>query len=114
MPTSAFVRGAERAPETVGEGVRRQVLSHLDDLMVVRVEFREGAVGYAHAHPHRQVSYVVSGRFEVTVGDETTVLVAGDTFAAAADVVHGVKALSDGTLIDCFTPARADFLTVAT
>jgi hypothetical protein len=28
-----------------------------------------------------------------------------------ADVEHGVRAIDGGTLIDVFTPARADFLT---
>lgn len=110
MPSPSCVLSAECAWETVGVGVRRQVLSHLDDLMIVRVDFDAGAVGAAHGHVHRQVTYVLSGRFEVTIGDETAVLEAGDTFAAAADVVHGVRALTDGALIDSFTPARADFL----
>jgi quercetin dioxygenase-like cupin family protein len=36
--------------------------------------------------------------------------VAGDCFYASADVVHGVRALEDGALIDVFTPVRKDFL----
>lgn len=113
MPSPSCVLSAECAWETVGVGVRRQVLGHLDDLMIVRVDFEAGAIGPIHAHPYRQVSYVVSGRFNVTVGADTTVLVTGDSFAAAADVPHGVRALEPGTLIDSFTPARADFLSPA-
>jgi quercetin dioxygenase-like cupin family protein len=52
----------------------------------------------------------VEGRFDVTVGDETSELVAGDCFYAAADEIHGVLALEDGALIDVFTPVREDFL----
>jgi quercetin dioxygenase-like cupin family protein len=44
------------------------------------------------------------------VGDETRVLSAGDSFIAPANVVHGVKALDAGRLIDSFTPHRAAFL----
>jgi quercetin dioxygenase-like cupin family protein len=104
------MHSAECAWEAPGAGVRRQVLGHLDDLMVVRVDFDAGAIGPMHAHSHRQVTYVVSGRFEATIGTDTAVLIAGDSFAAAADVPHGVRALESGTLIDSFTPARADFL----
>jgi quercetin dioxygenase-like cupin family protein len=57
-----------------------------------------------------QASYVAEGRFEVTVGDETTVLSAGDSFIVPSDTVHGVKALEAGRLVDSFTPHRADFL----
>jgi quercetin dioxygenase-like cupin family protein len=46
----------------------------------------------------------------VTVGDSKATLAEGDTFFAAADVPHGVRALEKGMLIDCFTPSRADFL----
>jgi quercetin dioxygenase-like cupin family protein len=91
-------------------GVRRQILGHGPDLMMVRVDFEPGAVGALHHHPHRQVSYVVAGRFEVTVDDERTELGPGDCFFVTADRVHGVVAREAGTLIDVFTPARADFL----
>jgi quercetin dioxygenase-like cupin family protein len=105
-----FISAAEIAWDVTGDGVRRQVLGSGTELMVVRVEFEAGAVGALHQHPHRQATYVVAGRFDVTVGDETTQLVAGDCFYAAADVVHGVRALEDGALIDVFTPVREDFL----
>jgi quercetin dioxygenase-like cupin family protein len=108
--SQSMVRGAEIAWDVTGEGVRRQVLKHGTDLMVVRVEFSAGAIGALHRHPHRQATYVVAGRFEVTVGDDTTELVAGDCFYAEADVMHGVRALDAGALIDVFTPVREDFL----
>jgi quercetin dioxygenase-like cupin family protein len=91
-------------------GVRRQILGHGSDLMLVRVEFEPGAVGALHHHPHRQVSYVAAGRFEVTVDGERAELGPGDCFFVTANRVHGVVAREAGTLIDVFTPARADFL----
>ena len=105
-----FVHGAETPWEDVGAGVRRQILAHSSDLMLVRVEFEAGAVGALHHHPHRQATYVAAGRFEVTVGNETSLLVAGDCFYAPGDVPHGVRALETGALIDVFTPIREDFL----
>jgi quercetin dioxygenase-like cupin family protein len=108
--TAAFVRSADVTWDVMDAGVRRQVLAHGPDLMLVRVEFERGAIGKLHHHPHRQVTYVAAGRFEVTVGDQITTLAAGDSFFAAADVPHGVRALEQGALIDCFTPAREDFL----
>jgi quercetin dioxygenase-like cupin family protein len=107
---SPFVYGADVAWDVTGDGVRRQVLGHGPDLMVVRVEFKAGAIGSLHHHPHRQATYVAAGRFDVTIGDETSTLVAGDCFYAATNVVHGVRALVDGALIDVFTPVRQDFL----
>jgi quercetin dioxygenase-like cupin family protein len=113
MPTNAdrpFVKRADAAWQVMAEGVRRQVLGHGTDLMIVRVEFRAGAVGALHHHPHRQASYVESGRFNVTVGAEVSEIVAGDCFYVSADVPHGVLAIEEGVLIDVFTPIRDDFL----
>ena len=78
--------------------------------MMVVVRFGKGAVGSLHHHPHRQISYVESGRFEVTIGGEKNILEQGDCFFVAPDLVHGVVALTDGILVDIFTPAREDFL----
>ena len=110
MPEIPFVDSATAPWKTVAEGVTRQILSYGPDLMLVRVIFEPGAVGVLHHHPHRQATYVAEGSFEVTVGESQRTLKAGDTFFAAADVPHGVTALEKGMLIDCFTPARADFL----
>jgi quercetin dioxygenase-like cupin family protein len=46
----------------------------------------------------------------VSIGDRVERLTAGDTFIVPSNVVHGVKALDAGRLIDTFTPHRADFL----
>src|SRR6059058_3541905 len=107
---SAFVTGRDATWESVAPGVRRQILGHGTDLMLVRVEFDRGAVGALHGHPHRQVTYVVSGTFDATVGDVTERLVAGDSFYVTAGVNHGVVAIEAGTLVDVFTPPRLDFL----
>jgi quercetin dioxygenase-like cupin family protein len=105
-----LVNGDASEWKRIGDGIDRQILSYGPDLMLVRVRFAKGAVGAIHHHPHRQATYVVSGSFEAAVGDSQRTLRAGDSFFAAADVPHGVRALEDGMLVDCFTPARADFL----
>jgi unsaturated pyranuronate lyase len=105
-----FVRKSEAGVEETEPGVTRQVLGHDSELMMVRVTFAKGAVGYLHHHPHRQVSYVERGAFEVRVGDATTVLRQGDCYFVSPDVPHGVTALEEASLIDVFAPARLDFL----
>lgn len=105
-----FAIAAERAWDTTAPGVRRKIMVHGPDLMLVRVEFEQGAIGARHHHPHRQATYVLSGRFRATIGAESRELVAGDCFFAAADVPHDVEALDAGALLDAFTPRRDDFL----
>jgi len=91
-------------------GNRRAVLSHRPEMMLVAFRFEEGAVGAPHSHPHTQVSYVAEGTFDVTVDGTTTRLGPGSSFIVAPNLVHGVVALSEGLLIDTFTPRRDDFL----
>jgi quercetin dioxygenase-like cupin family protein len=95
---------------TTSDGNRRRVLAHTDELMVVEFAFEKGAVGALHSHPHVQASYVAEGRFEVTIAGRTETLEQGDSFIVPSGLVHGVKALEAGRLVDSFTPHRADFL----
>jgi len=106
----AFIASAEIAWESVDQGVERKILGHDDEVMMVCVRFEKGAIGSLHHHIHRQISYVESGRFEVTINEKKKILEQGDCFFVAPDLVHGVVALEKGCLIDIFTPSRKDFL----
>jgi quercetin dioxygenase-like cupin family protein len=107
---NAFVSAADITWENVGEGVQRKILGHDDQVMMVVVQFEQGAIGSLHHHVHRQISYVESGSFEVTINGEKSVLHKGDCFFVAPDLVHGVVALEAGSLVDVFAPAREDFM----
>ena len=83
--------------ENPGPGIRRQIMGYDGQLMMVKVDFEKGAVGTIHEHYHSQATYVASGKFELTIGDEN-------------DEPHGCVCLEAGILIDTFSPVRADFL----
>ncbi|GAA4353278.1 cupin domain-containing protein [Hymenobacter saemangeumensis] len=108
--SSPFLLSTQRPWESVGLGIRRQVLTYDDRLMVVKVAFERGGIGSRHRHLHTQMTYVESGVFTVCVGDEKKVLVAGDSFHIPSDVWHGVECIEAGVLLDVFSPARTDFL----
>lgn len=91
-------------------GVRRQVLSHSPELMVVSFKFEQGAQGARHHHPHVQSTYVLSGKFQFSLGDQTFDVSAGDSFVIPSDAEHGCVCLEGGELIDTFAPRRDDFL----
>ena len=95
---------------TVAPGSRRRVLVSRPELMQVEFAFDKGVVGALHSHPHVQSSYVAEGRFEVTIGDHTMILGVGGSFIVPPNVVHGVRALEAGRLVDSFAPRRDDFL----
>ena len=96
--------------QNLGGGVKRQILSHAEDMMAVRVIFDEGAVGTMHTHPHSQISYVLKGKFKATLGTEEKIISVGDSYYTEPDLPHGVVCLEAGELLDIFTPERKDFL----
>ncbi|MCR4813292.1 MAG: cupin domain-containing protein [Lachnospiraceae bacterium] len=102
--------GAETDKVPGGEGILRQVKSYTDEVMVVENHFEKGAVGALHSHPHTQITYVVSGVFEFTIGDETKVVKAGDSMLKKDGIVHGCTCLEEGILLDIFSPMRRDFI----
>ncbi len=105
-----FVYNSERVLEDLGNGVSRKILAHEGSLMQVEVHFEEGAVGPLHNHPHEQLTFVLSGEFQFTIGDETRIVKAGDTLYKKSGVMHGCVCLKKGVLLDTFTPQRLDFL----
>jgi len=105
-----IIRGREAPIDPAEPGVTRQVLGHDPHLMMVRVTFERGAVGYVHSHPHRQVTYVESGRFAFELDGVVTEMAPGDCWFVPPHARHGATAIEGGSLIDVFTPAREDFL----
>ena len=105
-----FLLGDEIEWEVVAEGVKRKIMGYDDTLMLVNVHFEKGGVGQMHNHYHAQVTYVVSGKFEMTIGKETKILKGGDCFYIPPHVMHGAICLESGVLIDTFSPIREDFM----
>lgn len=105
-----FVFGSPRTWEHAGPGVRRKVLGYDDSIMMLVVEFEKGAVGPVHTHPHRQVTYIKSGSFDVEIAGDRKTLKVGDCFFIPPEVPHGVVALEASSLVDVFTPCREDII----
>ena len=63
----AFLVANDIEWETVSDGVERKILGFDDEVMMVCVRFLQGAIGTLHHHVHRQISYIESGSFEVTI-----------------------------------------------
>jgi quercetin dioxygenase-like cupin family protein len=106
----AFIQNDELAWEQADVGIRRKIMAYDDQLMMVKVAFEKGGIGALHHHPHVQISYVESGLFEITIGDETQTLKQGDAYHIAPDLIHGAVCMEAGVLVDVFTPKRDDFL----
>jgi quercetin dioxygenase-like cupin family protein len=106
-----FFPDAEIDRETLDPGkVSRKVRAHGPRIMIVEVSFAAGGVGSDHEHPHDQATYCLSGEFRFTVGSETRTLLPGDSVFIPGGARHGTACVSEGRLLDTFTPRREDFL----
>ena len=94
------------APEP---GMKRQVLAHTDQLMLVRHYFEKDWVGARHSHPHHQLVYVVSGSIRVDIDGKSFDVHAGDSFVVDGNVEHQASALEPSEVLDVFTPVREDY-----
>jgi quercetin dioxygenase-like cupin family protein len=111
LKSNKFLFGTNLDIENPSEGISRQILGYDGQIMLVKILFEKGAIGYIHQHFHSQSSYVVSGKFEIMINNEKKILEAGDGFYVEPDVPHGALCIESGILIDAFSPLREDFLT---
>lgn len=109
--SETFVRENETQWEIIGDGVKRQILGYDGHIMMVKIKAdKKGPVGVEHAHYHPQVTYVSSGKFEFTIGNEKKIVTSGDGMYMEPDVRHSCICIEPGVIVDCFSPMREDFL----
>ena len=72
-------------------------------------EFVRGASIHEHSHPQEEVYQVIEGELEITVGGVTEIARPGVAAIVPSNVVHSVRALSDGCVIIVDSPRRNDF-----
>lgn len=109
MTAKVFVHD-EIPQKDLNNGLKRRILSYTKDLMVVEVHFEKDAIGSHHTHPHTQCTYIIEGKFLFDINGEWKLLQKGDSASFEPDVLHGLKCIEEGTLLDIFTPMREDFL----
>ena len=93
-----FFKSREIELEDLGQGIKRKICAYNDNLMAVEVFFEEGAVGEMHSHPHEQITYILDGEFEFTIGDKKKVVKTGDSLIKQSNIKHGAICLKKGKL----------------
>jgi quercetin dioxygenase-like cupin family protein len=105
-----FIENREILWEKAGEGIKRKVMAYDEKLMLVKVEFVQGAVAPLHQHHHSQITHVESGLFEVEIDGNKKLLKPGDAYYIPSNALHGCVCKEAGVLIDVFSPMREDFV----
>lgn len=105
----SFVTLASLPVRDIFSGAARGHYTHLAHLTIGEVELNADTVVPMHSHQHEQVTYLLSGRFEFTVGDTTTVLEPGMAALIPGGVLHGGRTLTACRVLDVFSPVREDY-----
>jgi quercetin dioxygenase-like cupin family protein len=105
MPFSTL---ASLPPRAIFPGVTGRY-AHGGRFTVGEVTLDASAVVKSHEHPHDQITYVIEGRVEFTVGAETTIMAPGTCALIPGNTPHGCRALTACRLVDVFTPVRDDY-----
>ncbi len=83
---------------------------HGENVTYAYWDIKKGSVLPRHHHVHEQLTNLVEGEFEMTIGTETQVFKAGDIAVIPSNVEHDGVARTDCRIIDVFTPRRDDLM----
>lgn len=92
--------------------VKRTVMACTDHIMLCQLELKAGHKAPVHHHFHEQCSYVISGKVEIILGDESKILQAGDSVGIETNVEHTYHVLENSCILEAFYPLREDILKV--
>jgi len=79
--------------------------------MLARLVLRKGCVVPEHSHANEQITYVLEGALQFTLGDGRVIVVrSGEVLVIPPHLPHRADALEDTIDLDVFTPPRADWI----
>lgn len=104
-----FLRLADLPAREILDGTIRGHYAHGAAMTIGEVSLDPHTVVPMHQHPHEQMTYIIEGRFEFTVGTETKILEPGMVVVIPGGAVHGGKTLTACKVIDAFSPVREDY-----
>ncbi len=92
------------------EGILMKTLVYGTNTLLAEFRLEKGRVLPKHRHPHEQTGYLVSGRLNLTIGDETFPAGPGDSWSIPGEVEHGAEVIEDAVAVEVFSPLREDYL----
>ncbi len=90
--------------------VKLKTLAYGENTLMAEFRLEKGAMLPRHKHPHEQTGYLVSGRIDLTNGDETHQAGPGDSWCIPGNREHHATALESSVAIEVFSPVREDYL----
>ncbi len=94
----------------IAPGIKRRTLTSGASMYQMRAELAAGSRLPEHKHAQEQIAHVIKGRMKLIVEGVPHELAAGDVYYLRSNVLHGVETIEETTVIDTFSPPRADYL----
>jgi quercetin dioxygenase-like cupin family protein len=82
---------------------------HGETSSLVFWDIKKGGISPEHHHIHEQITYIVEGELEMTIGGEKYLFTPGTVHVIPSNVPHSAVAITDCKIIDSFAPARDDY-----
>ena len=95
-------------PISILDGFEAQFI-HTENLTISYVNVKAGSVLPEHSHYNEQISEIIYGEFELTIGGKTNRYKSGMVAIIPSNVVHSGRAITDCKITDVFSPAREDY-----
>lgn len=108
MDNNIFRYFAEITTKEIAPGFFSKLI-HTDSNTINFIEVAAGCSLGTHSHVHEQMSFVIEGKFQLTVNGTAQILDQGMFAVIPSEALHSGLAITDCKLIDIFTPARDDY-----
>lgn len=82
---------------------------HAENLSVLHLTIEKGYEISMHQHTNEQITNILEGQLEMTVGGVTKICQPGDVVVIPSNVPHSAKSITDCRVIDVFSPVRTDY-----
>jgi quercetin dioxygenase-like cupin family protein len=93
-------------------GVKQKTLVYGGNTLMTEFLLEGGSRLPLHSHPHEQTGYLVQGKLNMIIGDESFPAEPGDSWCIPGNMVHGADALEDSIAIEVFSPVREEYLPI--
>jgi quercetin dioxygenase-like cupin family protein len=110
MESTMFYKKNESAYITPLTGMRQKTLVYGENTLMTEFLLDGGSHLPLHSHPHEQTGYLVKGKLNMIIGDESFLAEPGDSWNIPGNMFHGADALEDSIAIEVFSPVRKDYL----
>lgn len=98
----------EQPPRNLAPGLTGYY-AHGTHMTLGIVDIMAGSDLPLHSHPHEQITYILEGQLNMTIGGQLYHLTAGMFHVIPSNITHGAVAITDCKVMDVFNPVREDY-----